>query len=700
MKKSVYTICGMCAVRCPVKVEVEDGKVTWIEGNSHDAGMGTSICAKGGASFSFLYDRERPLSPMIRTGERGSGQWKNVSWEEAYVYITDKLKRIIDQYGGKAVMMSDRGGPFNDLRKAFMKSIGSPNYHNHDCSCGANTNHAAMSVDGLGRTGFNYDFKNARHIILFGRNITESLKVKEARSFMAAVKNGAHITYVDPRVTNTAARATRYWRIKPGTDYALLLGITNYIVNNRLYDEEFVGKWVIGLDELQAFLVPYTPEWAEQETTIPADEIKAFCHEVNADRPRVIFHIGWLYARYRDTFYASRMLCILNALMGNMEQTGGLILPKGPKDAGVKGLRSLAAAVPAVSDPRCDGCGVIHKHYLSGPGLLHLAYQVIDTGNPYPVKAYIVHRHNPLIALPDPEEQKRILSKLDLLVAVDVNYSETAWFADVILPESSYLERDSMLRTDKGPKPGYSMRRKCIEPINDTRPGWQIYTELAARLGMNAHFAYTSIEEIWEYQLQDTGFSIEDFDAKGFVKVCDEPIGCDPEGLKFPTESGKIEFVSQKLEKLGIPSFKSYQPPVDPPAGSFRLLFGRKGYQTHGQSTNNPVLSQLLGANKLWMNSAVAKKMGIRDGAMVSVTNQGTSGTIEARLTDFIHPEAVFMLHGFGKKIPLLTRAYGKGLADQDFMKGLLTEYDKAGGGNNLCECFVTVRPVVEEKQR
>ncbi len=700
MKKSVYTICGMCAVRCPIKVDVEDGKVTWIEGNSHDAAMGTSLCAKGGASFPFLYDKERPLSPMIRTGERGSGQWRNVSWEEAYSYITDKLKGIIDKHGAKAIMLSDRGGPYNDLRKAFMKAIGSPNYHNHDCSCGANANHAAKSVDGLGRKGFNYDFKNAKHIVLFGRNITESLKVKEAKSFMSAVKNGAHVTYVDPRVTNTAARATRYWRIKPGTDYALLLGITNYIVNNKLYDEEFVGKWVTGLQEMQEFLAPYTPEWAEKETSIPADEIKAFCQEVNNDRPKVIFHIGWLYARYRDTFYASRMLCILNALMGNMEQPGGLILPKGPKDAGAKGLKSLAANVPGVSDPRCDGCGVVHKQYEAGPGMLHLAYQAIDTGSPYPVKAYFVHRHNPLIALPDPEEQKRILNKLDLLVAVDVNYCETSWFADVILPESTYLERDSILNTDKGPKPGFSMRRKCIEPINDTKPGWQIYTELAARLGKDANFSYKSIEEIWKYQLQDTDVSIEDFEAKGFVKLCDQPIGCNPEGLKFGTESGKIEFISPKLEKMGFPSFKPYEAPIDPPSGSFRLLFGRKGYQTHGQSTNNPVLSELLGTNKLWINTASAKKMGIKDGSMVTIANGDTTGTIEAKLTDFIHPEAVFMLHGFGKNIPLLTRAYGKGLADQAFMKGKLTDYDKAGGGNNLCESFVTVKPAVEEKKR
>ena len=533
--------------------------VTWIEGNSHDSGMGTSICAKGGASIPFQYDNERPQSPMIRVGERGSGKWKNVSWDEAYGYITDKLKTIIDEHGAKAIMLTDRGGPFADLRKAFIKAIGSPNYINHDCTCGRNANHAAKSVLNMGRKGFSYDFKNAKNIILFGRNITESFKVKEVKGFMQAVKNGAHITYVDPRVTNTAGKATRYWRIKPGTDYALLLGITNYIVNKKLYDEDFVSKWVLGLPKLRTFLKPYTPEWAEAETSIPAEEIKAFCHEVNNDRPKVIFHIGWHLSRYGDTFYASRMLNILNGLMGNVEVEGGLIYPKTPGNAGSKGLKGLGADIPAVDEVRCDCCDDLYSHFDSGAGMLQIAYQSIDTEKPYPVKAYIAHRHNPLIAMPDPEEQKRILNKLDLLVSVDVNFSETSWFSDVILPEATFFERDSILRTDKGPKPGFSMRRKCVDSFYDSKPGWEIYVELAKRLGKGEYLPYKTIEDIWKYQLQDTDVKIEDFNATGFVKLCADPIGCDPKNITFSTDSGKIEFFSKKWEKNGIPSFKPYK---------------------------------------------------------------------------------------------------------------------------------------------
>ncbi len=693
MTSSTYSICGMCAVRCPIRVEVRDGEVTWIEGNSNDPGMGTSLCAKGIAGRALLYDHERLQYPMIRDGERGSGKWKQVSWDEAYDYITSKLKDIMAKHGGKAIMLSDRGGPFADMRKAFLKALGSPNYCNHDCTCGRNTHHASKSVYGLGRTGLGYDFKNAKHIVLFGRNMVESFKVKEVKAFMQAVKNGAKVTYIDPRAALTASKSTRYWQIRPGTDYALLLSMVNVILKRGLYDKQFVKKYVTGLSELNKFISGYTPKWAEKETGIPADEIVQFCKEVSADKPHVIFHPGWHLSRYTDSFYASRMIHILNCLMGNIEVPGGQFFPKTPKDAGYKGLKSLGADIPKVDEKRADGCGWKYKRFDGGPGLLQLMYEVIDTGEPYPVKAYFIVRHDPLLAMPDPEEQKRILNKLDLIVVVDVNYSESFGFADVVLPESTYLERDTIMRTDKGLKPGFSRRKKAIEPIYDTKAGWQIWTELAQRLGKGEYFPYKSIEDIWNYQLQDTGLKIEDFEEKGFVQLSSKPIWYDRDKLKFPTESGKIEFVSKKFEEEGIPSFKPYEPPKKPSEGEFRLLFGRTGYQTHGQTTNNPIISELMGTNCLWINKEAAERLGISDGQEVELVNNGISGKITARLTDFIHPEAVFMLHGYGRTIPFQTRAYKKGLADQAFMKGLLKVWDKAGGSIALCESFVKVMP-------
>lgn len=693
MKETRYSICGMCAVRCPITVQVEDGKPVWIEGNSNDAGMGRSLCAKGGAAFAQRQDKQRPSAPLLRMGQRGEGQWREVSWEEAYDYITTRLNAIIGELGGRAIMLSDRGGPFADLRQAFIKALGSPNYINHDCTCGRNVHHASKSVYGLGRKDFAYDYENARHIVLFGRNITESLKVKEVKSFLKGIKNGAKVTYIDPRASVTASKATRYWQIRPGTDYALLLGIAHSIVYNNYYDADFVDQYVTGLPEFKSFLAPYTPEWAAGETGISAEKIEAFCQELKKDRPKVIIHPGWMLARYRDSFSASRMIHILNALMGSIEQPGGLFYPKGPKDAGKSGLKSLAALVPGVSEERADGCGSRFPQWDKGAGMLQTAFEAIDTGIPYPVKAYFVHRHNPFIAMPDTNEQRRILNKLDLIVAVDVNFSETAWFADVILPESTFLERASILRTEKGLKPGFGRRQQCVKPLNNTKAGWEIYLELARRMGKGDAFPFQTIEDIWQYQLQDTGLTVADFDAKGFVKLSDKALWYDRDKLKFATDSGKIEIVSAKWEAMGIPSLPAYVAPEEPPAGSFRLLFGRNGYQAHGHHHNNPILYELLDVNKLWINSLAAKKMGVKDGDLVKVSAGEEQGTIVAYVTDLIHPEAVFMLHGFGTDVPAKKRSFGKGLADQMYMIGKLKEWDKAGGGLNLAESFVTVTP-------
>ena len=693
--KTVYSICGMCSVRCPIMVEVEGDRVVWISGNPHDAGMGTALCAKGIAGRALLDDTERPLSPMIREGERGAGRWRSVSWEEALDYVAEKLKTIIEQYGGRAVLLSDRGGPFGEYRKAFLKAIGSPNYCNHDVTCAVSVNHAALSLFGFGRKTFGYDYKNAKHIVLYGRNILESIKIKTTKAVIEALDRGCKLTYIDPRYSVTASKATRWWKIRPGTDYALNLALIHILIKEGLYDKDFVSRWVNGFEHLAKFVEEYTPEWAEKETGIPAQEMYVFCQEIAQDAPHVIFHPGWMRARYRQAFWESRTTYLLNILLGAIEVPGGLFFMKGPKDAGKKGLNSIGENLPKVEEKRADGAGWKYPHINKGPGLLHRAFEAIRTGEPYPIKAYLVHRHDPLTGLPDPEAQVEIFKNLDLLVVIDVNWSETAKYADVILPECTYLERSDIIATQKGLKPGFRIRTAAIEPRYDTKPGWWIYIELAKRLGKGEHFPYQSIEDLWEKQLEGTGITVEEIQERGFITLADRPIWYDrAKDLPFKTESGKIEIINKKWEEAGLPCLKPYEAPESPPKGKFRLLFGRCAWQTHGMWMNNPALHPYLKENVLWINKQVAEEMGLKDGDRVIVSNNGYAKEMRIFATDLIHPEAVFMLHGFGRTVPQQTRAYNRGVADQRLEKGLLDVYDPAGGANALCECFVEVKPV------
>jgi thiosulfate reductase/polysulfide reductase chain A len=530
--------------------------------------------------------------------------------------------------------------------------------------------------------------------VLYGRNVFESLRVKAAGTIMNLLDRGGKITYIDPRAAGTAMKATRYWAIRPGTDYALNLGIIHTVLRDKLYDNEFVNQWVTGLKELESFVIPYTPEWAAEETGIDAGEIVSFAHEIAEDRPAVIFHPGWMMARYSDSFYSVRTAYILNALMGSFETPGGLFFQKGPGDAGAKGLKALLDTIPKPEEKRVDGCGWKHKHFDAGPGLMHLFYKAVLEEDPYPVKAYIVFRHDPLLSLPDPETQKEALDKLDLVVAIDSNYSETGWYADVLLPSATYLEKSSILTTAKGLKPGFGMRKQAVEPRNDARPDWWIFKSLAERMGVGEHFKFDTMEEFWEFQLQDTGVSISDLEKKGSVTLTDKPIWWDRmKDLKFKTPSKKIEFVSSRLAESDIESFKPYETPRKPDNGYYRLAFGRSPVHTHGKTQNNPVLSEIMPENQLWLNAAEAAKLGIADGDRVQVTSSdgSHSGTINAFVTDFIHPESVFMVHGFGRKVPWQTRGYNKGLGDYRFETGLLYTYDPVGGANSLMECFVKV---------
>ena len=160
---------------------------------------------------------------------------------------------------------------------------------------------------------------------------------------------------------------------------------------------------------------------------------------------------------------------------------------------------------------------------MPGSGLLHLLFPALETGDPYPVGAYITYRHDPLSALPDPEAQIRAYEKLKLLVSIDVNYSETGWYADVILPEATYLERANILAGKSGPKPRFAMRDQAVAPRLDARPAWWIFKELARRLGAGQYFDFETIEDVWRYQLEDTGIPLERIREKGLVSLAENP---------------------------------------------------------------------------------------------------------------------------------------------------------------------------------
>lgn len=690
--KRVYSVCTMCTVRCPIEVEVEKGSVKHIWGNPHLLG-GRYLCPRGAAGKTFEYDHERLQHPLIRDGERGAGKWRKVSWEEALDYTAERLKKVIDEYGPESVVLGDRGGAFTDMQKAFIKAIGSPNYFNHHGSCSNSVHNAHNAIAGHRRNTVSYDWKNCKYAVLYGRNILESIGTKEAKDFIDALERGMKFIFLDVRWNYTAAKATKFFMIPPGSDYAFNLGLINVILKEKLHDAEFVDRWVLGVKELAKFVEPYTPEWASNETGIEAKEIIRIAHELSENKPSIILHQGWMTAWTENDYYFRRSIYMLYALLGAYEAPGCLIFNKAEADAGHKPLKKLVDGIPKVDKKRFDGVGWKYKHLSPDYGLAQMLPYAILNDDPYPVKAYINYRFDPLSSFPDPEEFKEGLLKLDFIVSIDVNYSHTAWISDVVLPEATYLERTDPIICKSGPKPALWMRRQAVEPRYDSKPKWWIFKQLAERLGIGKYFPYNTIEELIEFQLKDTGFHLEDFLEKGYVELSKNQILWDrKDGLKFKTPSKKIEFVSSMLEENGIPSFPPYEPRKKPPEGTYRLVTGKIALHTQGTTLNNLYLNELQCENSLWINANEAKKLGISHGDMVEVSCNGITQQAKAAISEFIHPEVVYTLHGYGRQIPLQTRAYQKGMRDNTLMKGLLRV--AIGGNCPITDCFVSIRKV------
>lgn len=691
----VYSLCGMCNTRCPVEIHCENGVPRWICGNSHSA-SGAALCPRGAASLALYADDERPQGPLIRAGERGAGLWRSVSWDEALDYVAERLKTIMATYGPRSVLWSERPGPFSDMSKALMRGLGSPNYCTHDDACAHNVNQASYSLTGHGRGKWIYDFKNCRHIVVQGRNFLESLKVGELNQVLDALDKGCRLTCVDVRPTVTGLKAQQNLCIRPGTDLALNLAVLYVLIEEKLYDAAYVERYVQGFEALADFVRPYSPQWAESQCDIPADVIAELARSLAAAAPQVIWHGGWMSTRYPQSFMVCRTAYLIDALLGAFGSKGGLLLAAGPKDAGRKGLRSFTSLYAAPGEKRADGVGWAEPAFAPGTSLLHKAFRAVESGDPYPVKAYFTLKHDPLSAMPDPERQKAQLAGLELMVSLTFSWSDTAWFSDVVLPMPSFVERGSLLQVKSGSKPAFIMRSPAADVRFDTRPDWWILGQLARRLGLE-DLACETLEDVWRFQLEGTGVSVEDF-RHGSVSLADAPIDLGP---RFATPSGKIEVLFGPWREAGLPSLMPWQDVPRPGKGQFRLIVGRNARHTHSHTQNNPLLYDSLPENRAWIAPERARELGVEDGDAVRMERaDGKGGEIRVRVIPGMHPDAVFMLHGFGHRLPVESRARGKGLADQEFMHGGLDKEDAMVHGLALQEHFVTLRPVRNDHAR
>ena len=463
----------------------------------------------------------------------------------------------------------------------------------------------------------------------------------------------------------------------------------NVIVAENRYDKQFVDAYTIGFDKLIEHVKPFTPEWAEQETEIPAKDIVRIAHEFSDAAPRAVYYAGRRSSWYKDDFHTRRAQAILNAIVGSWDREGGMV-PNGKIALG----EYLFLPWDDPVAPRVDEMDKNFPLAAKGDGAYLKLRENVIAGTPYPVKAWMVHKQDPLNALPNQARTLEMVQQMDFIGVVDVQMSDIAWYADVIFPESTYLERTDPVEVLSGITPVVVYRQQVIKPAFDTKTTLEIAQGLAKRLNLAQYFDFT-MEQWVAAQVKELPLEmpLEHMKKHGVYVPGDFPkFGTTLNAEhRFITKSGKIEIFSERLQEAKYDPLPLYHAPPQPPPGKFRLILGRRAYFTHANSTNNPWLNQFAPENRLWLNSAAADSLGVGDGDLVEAKSTVGSIRLKAKVTQEIRPDCVFMLHGYGKKSKWQRLVADKGGSDAELLE---TAWDTVSGNASMHETFVSVRKV------
>jgi len=682
----IPSYCDLCFWKCGLLAYVKDGELWKVEGNPKDPLSNGRLCPRGTGGPGAHYDKERLKSPLIRKSERGEEKWVEVTWDEAFDYIADKMNKMKAQYGPESMALFSHGigGSFI---KHLLRAYGSPN----------ETAPSFAQCRGPREVGFELtfgdvvgspertDIENAKCIVLIGSHLGENMHNTQVQEFSRAVEKHASIIVVDPRFSVAASKAKYYLPIKPGTDMALLLAWMSVIVNEKLYDVDYVIKYGFGFEQFAAEVSQYTPEWAYIETGIDPEVIRETAREMARYKPATLIHPGRHATWYGDDAQRSRAIALLNALLGSWGRKGGFYVPYSysiPKYP--------YAPYPELNKEPLDNPNGRYP-FATGEQISTGIREATISGQPYPIKGWFIYGTNLMQALPNRAETIKAIQNLDLMVVVDVIPSEIAGWADVVLPESVYLERYDDLNASPFREGFVGIRQPVVGAPNDQKPNWWMAKKLGEKLGLGAYFPWKDVEEYLDTRLNLAGHSLDELKKKGIIKGASKPIffedGVEPE---FATPSGKIEFYSKQLEEAGFDPVPRFTKHAEPPSGYFRLLYGRAPVHTFSKTQTNPILADMMSENELWVNADLAERYGIKSGDRIKLKNQDgvVSDPIKVKATERIRQDCVYMVHGFGQKSRQLRSTYKKGASDAE----LVTKYntDPLMGGTAMNVNFVT----------
>lgn len=572
--------CFFCHVRCGVLVTKVNGRITNIEGdpeNPHSKGFVCSRIEKKRYLEGFVYNPNRLKRPLKRKGARGSGNWEEISWDQAFDEIAEKLAALRDEYGAETLAFTEgTARTWSWLHYKFTNLFGSPNTGGNGTICYSSD----MWLEPCTYGGFcsdKSDWVNADLVLLWGRNTIASEPLLWDWVNTNRKERGAKLIVIDPRFSEVAQQADLFLQIRPATDAALALGMINIIIQEELYDKEFVDTWCVGFGELKERAAEYPVDKVSEITWIPEEKIYQAARMYATTKPACL---PWGQkggdASGSNATSTIRAKAILRAITGNVDKKGGdqltppsrfppafyehYALPQEQRDKMIgndkfpgltfKGWDVISQAYPSFYP------------YATAP----LLFRAMLTDDPYPVRALIVQADNPVMAFSNTKLVVEALKSLDLLVVHDYFLTPTAALADYALPAATWLERPDNAYGIMNHRPMYfGAQARCLEPFEggadvDFKDDYEFFYGLAIRLGQKDQWWGPKAEDMLDFQLEPMGITHEKFynDIK-YMAGKKNVEKYKEEGFKFLTPSGKVELYSSVIaelaEKMGRDDF-------------------------------------------------------------------------------------------------------------------------------------------------
>ncbi|MGD8833537.1 MAG: molybdopterin-dependent oxidoreductase [Desulfobacteraceae bacterium] len=681
--ENLFSACDMCFNKCGLIARVEDGVVKKLDPNPKSLKSRGMLCARGNAGVRQLYDPDRLKYPLLRKGARGEGKWQRLTWEQALDHAAEQMERIGREYTRCGFLFMAGTDMQSTFVHRFAEVYGSFNVISHESNCLLSRNRAFLDTFGVVPTP---DVLNSRYIIMPGANRFEALVTPDSMDLMTAMQAGCKLVVLDPRFTKTAALADEWHAIRPGTDMAFFLAVAHVLIGEDRYDKKFVDEKTSGFEALTTHVKPYTPDWAAAETDIPARDIRRISRQLAAAAPAAMVYPGRRSSDYEDSTQIRRSYAIVNALLGNWDRKGGLIVPAKIKPG------HLESEPPWYDDNPEDrvDAGRARMMFDEEGSFKHTRDAVIE-GKPYPVKGWMTYKTNPMQTGANRNKTIEMIHKLDFMVTIDIAMSDTAWLADLVLPAPSYLERKDPLSAFLASSTcsGVTTRNPIVPPLFESRPAFWIVKELAKRLNLGEHFDFT-MDDFRNIQLEGLPEVAKAIEEDGVYNITGPSFGIHKD-KPFKTRSKKIELYNTRYKDRGIDPMPVYTPPKIAPPGHFRIVVGRNAYITQSASTNNSLLWELEKENTLWIHPRPAKRLGIVHNDMVEVKSTAGKGRLKARVTTDTRPDTVYMDTGFGVISKGLTHIFGKGACIAEVLED---RADEISGNMAMHETFVAVKKV------